>query len=390
MTKTALVGARIFDGNRFFDDCALIVSDALIAGIVPLADVPADVRTVQLDGGLVAPGFIDAQVNGGGGVMLNDDPSAETMFTMFSGHRRYGTTSMMPTLITDEAPVLAKALAAKDATVKADKGIAGLHLEGPHLAPARKGTHVADYFRPMTDADIDTYLAAAKTAGRLMITVAAEQVTPEQVQKLARAGIIVSIGHSNTDATSAIRLFQAGARSVTHLFNAMTNLEHRAPGLVGAALDWPDAWGGIIADGHHSDPVALRVAIRAKRGRGEGKLFFITDSMSLVGQQADQLTLNGRTIYREHSGFCSRLTLKDGTLAGSDLDMASAVRFGVTHLDLSLDEALRMASSYPADYLRLSDRGRLLPGLRADIVHLDNGLHACDTWLGGQRASERP
>lgn len=388
MTKTALHGARIFDGNRFVDDSALIIEDGLVIGVVSLADIPEDTARIALDGGLLTPGFIDAQVNGGGGRMLNEDPSPETMFTILNGHRPYGTTTVMPTYITDVPPVLENVLKSKDEAVLADRGIAGVHLEGPHLAPAKKGTHVPDYMRPMTDVDLDAYLEAAGGAGRLLITVAAEQVTPDQVARLVEADVIVSIGHSDTDAQTATRLFQAGARSATHLFNAMSSFSHRAPGLVGAALDWPDAWAGIIADGHHSDPIALRVALKAKRACGRGKLFFITDSMSLVGLEGDTLTLNGRTIYRERSGFCSKLTLEDGTLAGSDLDMAGAIRFGVTYLDLSLDEALRMATAYPADYLRLSDRGRLLPGLRADIAWLDDSLHVRDTWLGGQRASQ--
>lgn len=388
MATEALTGARIFDGTIFHDDSALLIEQGVVRGIVAESELPEDAQRVALDGGLLAPGFIDAQVNGGAGRMLNDDPSAETMFAILAGHRRYGTTTVMPTLITDTPDVLKKAVAAVNAAVSADRGIAGLHLEGPHLAPARKGTHVADYMHPMTDADVDAYTEAAAGAGRLMITVAAEQVTPAQVSKLAEAGAIVSIGHSDTDAGTARRLFEAGARGVTHLFNAMSGLGHRAPGLVGAALDWPDAWGGIIADGHHVDPVALRVALRAKQSHGAGKLFLVTDAMSLVGEEGDQLTLNGRAIFRERSGYCPRLTLADGTLAGSDLDMASAVRFAVAQLDVTLGEALRMASAYPADFLRLDDRGRFRPGLRADMVHLDEGLHVLDTWLGGARASK--
>ncbi len=387
MAKTALVGARLFDGSNFLEDHALVLDKDRIAALIPIADCPEAIETFHLDGGLLAPGFIDAQVNGGGGQMLNDDPSPEAMYRILEGHRKFGTTTVMPTLITDEDAIRDKAIASKEVATLAGRGIGGLHLEGPHLAPARKGTHLAKFMRPVTTADIALYIEAAKTAGRLLLTVAAEQVTPDQVTELTEAGVIVSIGHSDTNVESAKRLFRAGARSVTHLFNAMSGLGHRAPGLVGAALDTPGAWGGIIADGHHVDPTALRIAIRSK-AHGEGRLFFVTDSMSLVGEEADELTLNGRTIYRSRSGFCPRLTLEDGTLAGSDLDMASAVRFGVTYLELSLAEALRMATAYPADYLRLADRGRLRAGLRADLVHLDNNLFVKDTWLGGQRASE--
>ena len=297
------------------------------------------------------------------------------------GHRRFGTTSLLPTLITDADGAAGQAISAAIEAVAAGRGVTGLHLEGPHLAPSRKGTHLAKYMRPLAARDVEYLSAAAPQIGTLVATLAAEQVTEAQVSGLTKAGVIVCLGHTDADAASAQRLFDAGARGVTHLFNAMSGLGHRQPGLVGAALDHPDVWGGIIADGHHVDPLALRIALRAKRG--PGRLFFVTDAMSLVGQEGDHFTLNGRTIWRRQGGYCSRLALEDGTLAGSDLDMASAVRFGIDYLDLSLGEALRMASVYPADFLRLHDRGRLMPGMRADLVHLGDDLHVRQTWLGG-------
>ncbi len=283
--KKAFVGARGFDGESFCDGHAPILEGKSIAAIVPASEVPDTVEQVALAGGLLAPGFIDVQVNGGAGIMFKDDPSPETMFTIMKGHRPYGTTSVMPTLITDTRDVRDRALHAKPAAVAADKGVAGLHLEGPHLAPAKKGTHVSDLMRPMTDFDVETHVDAASAPGKLMITIAAEQVTPRQVSRLTDAGIIICIGHSSTDAGTAAKLFAAGARGVTHLFNAMGNLGHRSPGLVGAALDTPEVWGGIIADGHHVDPMALRVALRAKSANGPGKPFFIIDAMSLGGQR---------------------------------------------------------------------------------------------------------
>jgi N-acetylglucosamine-6-phosphate deacetylase len=211
---------------------------------------------------------------------------------------------------------------------------------------------------------------------------AAEQVTARQVRELSEAGVTVSIGHSDCSSEQAEARFDAGASGVTHLFNAMSQIGHRAPGLAGAAIDHPAVWCGIIADGHHVDPKALRVALRAKRG--EGKLFFVTDAMSLVGSESDTFMLNGRVVRREKGGFCSKLVLADGTLAGSDVDMASTIRYGITYLDLSLAEALRMATLYPARFLRLQDRGRLSPGLRADLVHLTDGIQVTKTWISGK------
>ncbi|MGU3399591.1 N-acetylglucosamine-6-phosphate deacetylase [Brucellaceae bacterium D45D] len=381
--KSAIAGARIFDGERFHDGSALVFSDGKVEAIVPEADLAEAHQVERLNGGILAPGFIDAQVNGGGGRMLNDAPTPETMFVIAEGHRKFGTTSLLPTLITDTMPVRDRAIEAAVEAVKADKGVAGLHLEGPHLAPARKGAHLAELMRPVDDADIALYIHTAEQIGTLLVTLAAEQVTPQQVRRLSDAGVIVSIGHSDTTAVQAFARFDAGARSVTHLYNAMSQIGHRAPGLVGAALDHPDIWCGIVADGHHVDPLALRLALRAKRG--DAHLFFVTDAMALVGSDKQSFEINGRSVKRVEGGICSKLVLADGTIAGSDLDMASAIRFGVAELELTLGQALCMASLYPARYLRLADRGLLRPGMRMDAVHLDDGLFAKATWRLGEK-----
>ncbi len=380
MSLKIFSGARIFDGERFHDDKALVVADGRIETIAGLNDLP-DGETIALDCGILAPGFIDAQVNGGAGRMLNDEPSPASMYRIAEGHRPYGTTSLLPTLITDTGEATVAAIDAAKEAVKANRGVVGLHLEGPHLAPSRKGAHLAELMRPVDDSDVKALAAAAEAIGTLLVTMAAEQVTERQVRELSEAGVTVSIGHSDCSSEAAEARFDAGARGVTHLFNAMSQLGHRTPGLAGAAIDHPAVWCGIIADGHHVDPKALRTALRAKRG--EGKLFFVTDAMSLVGSTEDSFTLNGRTVRRETGAFCSRLVLSDGTLAGSDVDMASAIRYGLTYLDLSLSEALRMATLYPARFLKLDDRGRLAPGLRADLVHMSDGIKVNQTWISG-------
>ncbi len=383
MPHKIFTGARIFDGERFHDERALIVKDGRVEAIVGLNDLPEG-DVVTLAGGVLSAGFIDAQVNGGGGRMLNDEPSPDSMYMIADGHRPYGTTALLPTLITDTAEATAAAIAAAKIAVKTNRGVAGLHLEGPHLAPARKGAHLAELMRPVEDRDVKSFIAAREEIGTLLVTMAAEQVTVSQVRELSEAGVIVSIGHSDSTSEAAEARFDAGARGVTHLFNAMSQLAHRAPGLVGAAIDHPSVWCGIIADGHHVDPKALRTALRAKRG--EGKLFFVTDAMSLVGSEMDTFTLNGRTVRRERGGFCSKLVLSDGTLAGSDVDMASTIRYGVTYLELTLAEALRMATLYPARFLKLADRGQLSPGARADLVHFTDAIEVTATWLNGEMA----
>lgn len=384
MDYKVFTGARIFDGERLHEDSALVVSGSRVQAITARNNLPEGAEVIALDGGVLSPGFIDAQVNGGAGRMLNDDPSPESMYRIAEGHRPYGTTSLLPTLITDIGAATTAAIEAATEAVKANRGVAGLHLEGPHLSPARKGAHLPELMRPVEDSDVKTFIAAREAIGTLLITMAAEQVTERQVRALNEAGVIVSLGHSDCTADAADKLFDAGARGVTHLFNAMSQLGHRSPGLVGAAIDHPASWVGIIADGHHVDPRALRIALRAKRG--EGKLFFVTDAMSLVGSTDDSFTLNGRTVYRQAGGFCSKVVLADGTLAGSDVDMASTIRYGVGMLELSLAEALRMATSYPARFLRLADRGHLWPGARADLVHINDAIEVTSTWLGGQAA----
>jgi N-acetylglucosamine-6-phosphate deacetylase len=373
----AFVNARLFDGERFADGYALVVYGGKIAGIE--ASVPEGAGIVDLGGGILAPGFLDVQVNGGGGILLNSDPTAQGMARIAAAHRPFGTTGLLPTLITDTADrteaVLAAALEARGAP-----GIIGLHLEGPHLDPRRKGAHRAEYMRPVSDADIAVYSTAAASLDALVLTLAACQVTLRQVAQLASAGVIVSIGHSECSADEADALFDAGARGVTHLFNAMTGLGHREPGLVGAALARDDVWAGIIADGHHVDPRALKVALAAKRG--PGRIFLVTDAMALIGSDADHFLLNGRVVRRDDSAEIPRLTLEDGTLAGADIDMAASIRFLVERVGVPVDDALRRATADPADFLRLADsRGRLRPGARADLVHLDDDLAVRRTFM---------
>lgn len=381
MAPTALCGADIFDGGRLRSGHALLIDGARIADVVPIDAVPADMARIDLDGGLLAPGFIDAQVNGGGGVMLNDGPDEAAMAAIARAHRSFGTTGLLPTLITDEPAATAAAIAAASRAVTSVPGVIGLHLEGPHLAPARKGAHVPSLMRPLTEADADQYMAAREAIGVLMVTVAVEQAPPRLIRRLADAGVIVSLGHSDADYDTAMRAFDAGARCVTHLFNAMSPFGHRAPGLVGAALDSASAWCGIIADGHHVHPASLSAALRAKRA--PGRCFLVTDAMSTVGADGDGFLLNGRPAQRRNG----RLELADGTLAGSDIDMAASVRFAVRHLGVGLDEALRMASLFPAMALRIDDvRGRLAAGMAADVVRLNPAdLTVLDTWIGGSR-----
>jgi N-acetylglucosamine-6-phosphate deacetylase len=374
---SALTGARIFTGHRFLENHALLLDGARIRDVVPRAALPADIAVEELGGGLLAPGFLDAQVNGGGGILFNETPTVDGAADVTAAHRRFGTTGCLPTFITDRPEPQAAAVAAvRDAVAQDRPGVLGIHLEGPHLSVARKGAHDPALIRPMSDTDLDALLSTGLDT--VLVTVAAETVTPAQIRRLADGGVIVSIGHSDASYDAVMAAADAGARCVTHLFNAMSQLAHRAPGVVGAALDHGALWGGLIADGHHVDPAALRAALRAKRGPAQ--LFLISDAMPPAGALGDTFTLSGRTVTRRNGA----LTFDDGTLAGADLTMDAALRYAVQHLDQPLGEALRRASLYPAEMLRLDrTRGRIAAGYAADLVLLDDALEVRRVWIGG-------
>jgi N-acetylglucosamine-6-phosphate deacetylase len=376
MSRFAITGAEIFDGAKRRAQHAVVVEGAGILDVVPAAALPADMPVRRVTGGVLAPGFIDVQVNGGGGVLLNDAPTAGGLRTMCDAHARFGTTALLPTLITDSPGVTARAVAAvKQAIADAVPGCLGLHLEGPFLSPERRGAHDANLIRTMTEPDVDEILGL--DIETLLLTVSPERITPAIIRRLVQGGVIVSLGHSNATYDQILAAVDAGARGVTHLFNAMSPLTHRAPGLVGGALDSGELWCGLIADGHHVHPAAIGIALRAKRR--PGRIFLVTDAMSTVGSDQQTIELNGRTIWRRNGA----LELADGTLAGSDLDMMSGVRYLVKQVGVELGEALRMASIYPAEFLRRSDLGRIAPGARADLVHIDDDLKAIATWRAG-------
>jgi N-acetylglucosamine-6-phosphate deacetylase len=360
----------IFDGEAEHSGSALKIEGGRIAAMVPQPDIPAGASVQRFGEGMIAPGFVDLQVNGGGGVMLNDDPCVEAIAQICAAHRRFGTTSLLPTLITDTRD---KTKAAIAAGIQAQRGgvpgFRGLHLEGPHLSTARKGAHDPYLIRVMDEEDLRTLLEAKKSLETLYVTVAPESVTPAQISQLSKAGIIISIGHSDTNYETAVTAFGAGASSVTHLFNAMSQIGNREPGLAGAALDAGGVFAGLIADGFHVHEAVMRAALRAKQG--PGRIFLVTDAMSTVGSDITSFTLNGRTISR----VGGRLTLSDGTLAGADVDMMACVRFAHFKLGVSRAEALRMAALYPAQCIRRdAEIGTLKPGARADFVHLSDGF----------------
>ncbi|MBS0570129.1 MAG: N-acetylglucosamine-6-phosphate deacetylase [Proteobacteria bacterium] len=377
---TALVNARVLGDAGFIDAAAVLLDGARIIDVAVASDARVRAaRIVDLEGLTLAPGFIDCQVNGGGGVLFNDTPTVEGIARIAAAHRRCGTTGLLPTLISDDASTMRAAMAAVRAAIAGNvHGVLGIHLEGPFLAAQRKGIHAADKFRVPTEADIE--LIGAGDAGKVVMTIAPEQVATDTMHALTARSVILSAGHTAATYAQTRAALDAGVRGFTHLFNAMSPLQSREPGVVGAALEDRSSWCGVIVDGHHVHPATLQVALAAKP---RGKVFLVTDAMPPVGADNNTFTLNGETITCR-DGKCTNAA---GVLAGSALDMASAVRNTVNLLGVAVDEALRMASTYPAAFLGLEmTHGRIAPGYAADLVALDAGMQVRRTWIHGVRA----
>ncbi len=380
MATRALVNARVLVDDGFRDDLAVLLDDGGdIAALVPASQARTQADEIDdLAGGWLAPGFIDAQVNGGGGVLFNNDTSVEAIAAIGRAHRRFGTTGFLPTLISDDAEVMARPIGATRAAIAAGvPGVLGVHLEGPYIAPARKGTHDAGKFRVPDAAEVA--MATSLDNGITLITLAPEQVPLATIRAMAARGAIVVAGHTAASYEQARAGLEAGLRGFTHLYNAMSPLQGREPGAVGAALEDRDSWCGVIVDGVHVHPGSLRVALAAKP---RGKLFLVTDAMPMVGSDDPAFALYGEVI----TAVDGVVRNAAGALAGSALDMATAVRNCVRLLGLPLDEAARMASTYPADFLGLGGRcGRIAAGLQADLVLLDESLAVRSTWIAGVR-----
>jgi N-acetylglucosamine-6-phosphate deacetylase len=375
--RSALVNGRILTGDGLVRGSAVLISGTRIEAVTDLNDARCrDAVVVDLQGRLLLPGFIDVQVNGGGGVLFNDDPSLASIRAIGAAHRRFGTTGFMPTLISDDLDTIAQAIAAVQSALDSGvPGVLGIHIEGPFLNWARRGVHDEKHLR-LLETGLVSLLCGLKS-GRTLLTLAPEMTTTDMIAALTKGGVLVSAGHSNATYAETVAAIAHGVRGFTHLFNAMARLEPRQPGIVGAALYDTGTWCGIIVDGHHVDPVMLKLALRCKR---HDRFMLITDAMPPVGSDLSSFVLQGKTI-SVAGGICSD---ESGTLAGTALDMASAVRNAVSLLDLDIAEAARMASEYPAEFLGLgSELGRIAPGYRANLALLDDDLYVQRTWIEG-------
>ena len=376
MTDQIFLGARILSADGWLDDHALIVRDGLITAVVA-ADQDVDGEHTALEGGVLVPGFIDTQVNGGGGILFNDQPNIEGIAAIAAAHRQFGTTGFLVTLISADLDVVAAAIAAVDAAIaQGVPSVIGIHIEGPFLNAGKHGIHDANKFRQIDAAAVA--LLSSLTHGTTLVTLAPELAGDGVIKALVEHGVIVAAGHSWATCEDTERARAEGLTGITHLFNAMTQMESRAPGIVGAAL----AGGytsGLIVDGQHVHPASLRAAYAAC---GRERLMLVTDAMPTVGAASKSFELNEQNI-TARDGACYA---PDGTLAGSDLDMAMAVRNAIAMMQVDLADAVHMASTTPAAFLGLShERGSIAPGLRADLVHLSDAGEVQSVWIGGTR-----
>jgi N-acetylglucosamine-6-phosphate deacetylase len=372
----AIAADFVFDGAVLHREAAIVIDGADIAALVRRRDLPPDIPLRAMPAGSwLAPGFIDAQVNGGGDVLFNDSPTAKGILAIAAAHRRFGTTGLLPTLISDTPEKMRLAGEAVGAAMRVCPGVLGIHFEGPFLSPERAGVHDTAMFRAPGEADLA--LLTEERGGATLVTLAPERVPPGFIRALAKDGVRVALGHSMATYDQTGAALAEGLTGFTHLFNAMRPLAARDPGPIAAALDDPRAFYGLIVDGEHVAPAMLRLALR-----GAGHAMLVTDAMPPVGGSRDAFRLQGKEIIMRDG----RVTTKDGVLAGSALDMARAVRNCVALLGLSLPEALRMASAVPAAFLGITDRfGRLAPGCRADIVALDpDAVRVLATWVAGE------
>ncbi|KZX64996.1 N-acetylglucosamine-6-phosphate deacetylase [Vibrio sp. HI00D65] len=372
----ALSNCKIYTGSDVLTDHAVVIENELIKKVCPTSELPEGIEVRDLDGANLSPGFIDLQLNGCGGVMLNDEITAETMQIMHKANLKSGCTSFLPTLITSsDEDMRAVITAAREYHNQYQNQSLGLHLEGPYLNVAKKGIHSVDHIRKSDSEMIELICKNSDLVAK--VTLAPELNDPEHIERLHKAGVVVSIGHTNATYAEARQGFESGITFATHLFNAMTPMVGREPGVVGAIYDTPDVFAGIIADGFHVDYANIRIAHKIK---GE-KLVLVTDATAPAGADMEYFIFVGKKVYYQ-DGKCVD---ENGTLGGSALTMIEAVQNTVEHAGIALDEALRMATLYPATAIGVESKlGRIKKGMVANLAVFDRDFNVKATVVNGQ------
>ena len=377
--KQALLGSQIFCGERFYDDHALLVEGKSIVDIVDKNNTPDNFNKIELDQGILAPGFIDLQVNGGGGVLFNNSPNKESLNTIIKAHQFFGTTSIMPTVISDSLEVLEQCIKTVTEEIKNNSSLLGIHIEGPFFNTKYRGVHQKQYISTINSDYLNLF--ESLKGFPVMLTLAPECISSQQLKHLTSLGIKTLAGHSDASYDKLDDAIKNGLDGFTHLFNAMGQISAREPGVVGSALHFENTFASIIVDLHHVHPSLIQLAYQLKP---KGKLFFISDSMATINHGKPSFELYDEVV-NESDG---RLVNSEGKLAGSSITQIDAVKNAYQKCNITLNQALAMASRYPAEYLGIENHlGSLKPGYRADLVHFDSNFKVHNVWVSGKQIS---
>ena len=378
--KQALFGSQIFCGERFYDDYALLVDGKSIVDIVEKNDIPENFNKIELDDGILAPGFIDLQVNGGGGKLFNNSPDKESLRTIIKAHQFFGTTSVMPTVISDSMEILEQCIKTVTEETKNNASLLGIHIEGPFFNVKYRGIHQKQYINTMSSDYLNLF--ESLKGFPVMLTLAPECISGEQLEYLISLGIKTLAGHSDASYVELDDAIKNGLDGFTHLFNAMGQISAREPGVVGAALHFENTFASIIVDLHHVHPSLIQLAYQLKP---KGKLFFISDSMATIHHGKPSFELYDEVV----SELDGRLVNSEGKLAGSSITQIDAVKNAYQKCNIPLNQALAMASRYPAEYLGIANHlGSLKPGYRADLVHFDSNFKVHNAWVSGKQINQ--
>ena len=375
--KQALLGSQIFCGERFYDDHALLLDGKSIVDIVHKNNIPDNFNKIELDQGILAPGFIDLQVNGGGGVLFNNSPNKESLNTIIKAHQFFGTTSIMPTVISDSLEVLEQCIKTVTEEIKNNSSLLGIHIEGPFFNTKYRGVHQKQYISTINSDYLNLF--ESLRGFPVMLTLAPECISSQQLKHLTSLGIKTLAGHSDATYDELDDAINNGLDGFTHLFNAMGQISAREPGVVGSALHFENTFASIIVDLHHVHPSLIQLAYQLKP---KGKLFFISDSMATINHGKPSFELYDEVV-NESDG---RLVNSEGKLAGSSITQIDAVKNAYQKCNIPLNQALAMASRYPAEYLGIANHwGSLKPGYRADLVHFDSNFKVHNAWVSGKQ-----
>ena len=375
--KQALIGAQLFSGKEFFDNRALLIDGENIIDIINEHDIPKNFEIQKLNGGILSPGFIDLQVNGGGGKLFNNSPDKESLNTIIEAHQHFGTTSIMPTVISDSLNVLKRCTTTISEEIENNKSLLGVHIEGPFFNVKYRGVHQKQYINTINSDYLNLFENLKDFP--VMLTLAPECISTKQLKHLKSLGFKILAGHTDASYDQLEEAIKYGLDGFTHLFNAMGQISAREPGVVGSALTFDNAAVSIIVDLHHVHPSLIQMAYKQKP---QGKLFFVSDSMATIHHGEPSFELYDE-IVSESKG---RIINSEGKLAGSSITQIDAIKNAYQSCNIPLNEALAMASRYPAEYLGVANYlGSLKSGYRADLTHFDLDFQVQNVWVAGKQ-----